>query len=145
LKIGVSDFSIEYSSHGKPYLKARDDIFFSLSHSGNYAVCAIYDKEVGVDIEKVSEAGEKLIRKVTTDSEFDFLMSLEQKARNEEFMRLWTAKESYVKRDGSGFLIPPTELAVDLSGMLSISRNGKSENVSFREISVSGYKLTVCY
>ena len=142
---GVSVFSIVYGENGKPYLKDRCDIFFSLSHSGDYAVCAIYDREVGVDVEKISGASEKLIRKVTADSEFDFLMSLDKSACNEEFARLWTAKESYVKRDGSGFLIPPTELSVDLSDVLSISRDGKRENVSFREIPIPGYKLTVCY
>ena len=144
-ELGVSDFSIVCGENGKPYLKDSEDIFFSLSHSGNYAVCAIYNKEIGVDVEKISEAQEKLIRKVTTDSEYDFLMSLDEEARNEQFARLWTAKESYVKRDGSGFIIPPTELSVDLSGELSISRNGNRENISFEEITLSGYKLTVCY
>ncbi len=143
--LDICDFSIEYGSHGKPYLQGRDDIFFSLSHSGIYAVCAIYDKEVGVDIEKVSEVPVKLIRKVATEEESDFLMSLDERVRGQQFARLWTAKESYVKRDGSGFLIPPTELSVKLGETLSISINGKREDVEFKEIPLSGYKLTICY
>ncbi len=145
LDLGVCDYSIEYAPHGKPYLKGRDDIFFSLSHSGNYAVCAIYNKEVGIDVEKVSEVPIKLIQKVATEEESDFLMSLQESARGEQFARLWTAKESYVKRDGSGFLIPPTELSVNLAEKLSISKNGKREDVHFKEIPLSEYKLTVCY
>lgn len=144
-QLGVFDFSVKYGEHGKPYLEDREDIFFSLSHSGSYAACAIYDKKVGVDVEKISSASEGLIRKVATDSEYEFLMSLQENARCEQFARLWTAKESYVKRDGSGFLIPPTEISVELSETLSILRNGKRENVSFKEIPLLGYKLTVCY
>lgn len=143
--LGIRDFSIECGAYGKPYLKGRDDIFFSLSHSGNFAVCAVYDREVGTDIEVVSNVSEKVIRKVTTDEEFELLMSLGEAERNEQFARLWTAKESYVKRDGSGFLIPPTELSVDLGETLSISNNGKRKDVYFKEIFLSGYKFTVCY
>lgn len=143
--LGVCDFSIGYGSHGKPYLKGRDDIFFSLSHSGNYAVCAVYDGEVGIDVEPVSSVTEKLIRKVATEKEYELLKSLDETERSEQFARLWTAKESYVKRDGRGFLIPPTELSVTLVDALSISHNGKNVRVTFKEIPLSGYKLTVCY
>ena len=41
---------------GKPFVAEREDVFFNISHSGVYVVCAVSDGEIGVDIEKRSKA-----------------------------------------------------------------------------------------
>ena len=40
---------------GKPYLLNNNNFHFNLSHSGDFAVCAISNKTIGIDIEKVQD------------------------------------------------------------------------------------------
>lgn len=69
---------------GKPYVEG-DPFYFSLSHSGDYAVCAISDSPVGVDIEKEKELSEKI------------------KGRFAKNTVEWTEKEAKGKLTGNGF------------------------------------------
>lgn len=41
----------EYSQTGKPYLASNKNIFFSISHSGNYVLCSIAEHDIGSDIQ----------------------------------------------------------------------------------------------
>ena len=52
-KQGLCYNELEFSvtPEGKPYLVSNSELFFSLSHSGKYAVCVIADQNVGVDVE----------------------------------------------------------------------------------------------
>ena len=38
-----------YGKHGKPYLKNYSDVYFNISHSGKYVMCAAGDMEMGVE------------------------------------------------------------------------------------------------
>ena len=69
---------------GKPYFPERPDICFNLSHSYGAAVCAVHEKEVGVDIEKIRPAPRRLANGMG----------------DRAFFRLWTAKEATLKREG---------------------------------------------
>ena len=46
---------IAIAQGGKPYLAKEPDIHFNLSHSGEWAVCAISSSPVGVDIQHCDE------------------------------------------------------------------------------------------
>jgi len=143
-EFGVKDVSIRLGKAGKPYLEGREDVFFSLSHSGKYAVAAFRNKEIGVDVEVISDVSEKVMRRVSTDREYAYLMSLDKEKRNAEFCRLWTAKESFVKLKGEGFSISPKRLEVSLGKSLTLTNDGKCEDVVFEEYELPGYKLTAC-
>ncbi len=71
---------------GKPFFPERPDICFNLSHSRGAAVCALHDRPVGVDVEKIRPAPKRLAAGLA----------------DEAFFRLWTAKEATVKRRGLG-------------------------------------------
>ena len=71
---------------GKPFFPDRPDICFNLSHSHGAAVCALHDKPVGIDVEKLRPAPRRLAEGM----------------EDEAFFRLWTAKEATVKRSGQG-------------------------------------------
>ena len=83
--------SIEIGAHGKPYFKDKTRFpFFNISHSGDYAVCAVATCEIGIDI----------LSRILTKQE---LLQLEQSEETESFFcRLWSQKESYVKWSGQG-------------------------------------------
>ena len=50
----TSTLKYKKDEYGRPYFLNREDISFSLSHSGEYAVCAVSTEgNVGVDIEKI--------------------------------------------------------------------------------------------
>ena len=49
-RYNIKDRTLKYGEYGKPYL-ASGDLFFNLSHCGDMVVCAVCDREVGVDIQ----------------------------------------------------------------------------------------------
>ena len=62
-RAGFREAAFTYGEHGKPYLNG---FCFNLSHSGTLAVLAVADGEVGVDVEKIAAASDKLICRVCT-------------------------------------------------------------------------------
>ena len=92
-------FSIICGEKGKPEF---DDIplYFSLSHSGNYAACALSDMAIGLDIEFRPEYNKKIAQRYFLQHEQDWLKGAENK--NSVFAKIWTAKESALKIMGTG-------------------------------------------
>ena len=85
---------------GKPYLAKEPDIHFNLSHSGEWAVCAISSSPVGIDIQHCDEGRRDVASRFFHREEIRYLDSLPQFRRDEGFYRLWTLKESFVKATG---------------------------------------------
>ena len=76
------DFGID--GNGKPYAEGNP-FYFSLSHSGDYAVCAISDSPVGVDIEQERQLSAPFRKRFARD------------------ILEWTKKEAKGKLTGKGF------------------------------------------
>ena len=100
---------IENTETGKPYLKNLP-LHFNLSHSGNYAACAIGDQEIGLDLQILSKTSEKLCRRFFTENERQYLRGSPDADRT--FTRIWCMKESYIKLLGKGLLIPLDSFSV---------------------------------
>ncbi|MDQ1402192.1 MAG: 4-phosphopantetheinyl transferase, partial [Actinomycetota bacterium] len=79
---------------------------------------AIATREVGVDIEVVAQgtAGLDAARVACTPSEAAALDRLEPGERAEAFLRLWTAKEAYLKGRGVGLAVAPDRVEVGVEG-----------------------------
>ena len=106
----TGDEQLIFGENGKPYLK-NGGLFFSISHSGDYAVLTVSGREVGADIEKiapVSVSGAVAARCFTPDE----LSWMRGQAADEAFYRLWTAKESVMKASGLGFSLSPKTFSV---------------------------------
>lgn len=99
-----------YGPQGKPFLRAPwgNQIRFNLSHSGNWALCAVaQDNDMGVDIECMRPADyEDLGKNILSSAEMDALRRLPAQSMARSFFTLWTRKESYVKAIGSGLSFP---------------------------------------
>ena len=97
--IHPKEVSFRRDKNGKPYAEGLD-IHFSLSHSGTVAVCAISDKPVGIDVEKVRDVNMRVAQKMFTPRERYYVFSDKRKMKR-RFFEIWTKKEAYVKRIGT--------------------------------------------
>ena len=89
--------------HGRPSLAAHPEWYFSLSHSGEYAVCALSNAPVGVDVEKYRPIrAEALAKRYFSADEAETLAALSGKEQERYFFARWTAKESVLKARGVG-------------------------------------------
>ena len=84
---------------GKPEL-ADVPLRFSLSHSGDRCACAVYDRAIGVDIQKRAAADMRILERRFTPREREYVLNSAD--REAAFTRVWTMKESYVKAFGAG-------------------------------------------
>lgn len=99
-----------YGEAGKPYLREYPDIFFSLSHSGDYVLCAFSDREIGADIQehRVSK-GEihdcaRISARFFSEKDRQRMVDAVHWGMTEEemFYRIWSVKEAVMKLDGQG-------------------------------------------
>lgn len=95
-----ADLCYRYTSLGQPVFDCPE-LFISLSHSGPYAVCALSDKPVGVDVEQRRSVDERLLKKI-----------LHPEENEDDFFRIWTAKEAFFKQQGTGIVRPMKTLRV---------------------------------
>lgn len=101
---------------GKPVLRDYPYIHFNLSHSGDYAVCAVGAGPVGVDLQKMDAPNLKLATRFFTNKESEWLLSLPVEKQKQGFYDLWVIKESYMKYTGKGFGLPMDAFTVKIEG-----------------------------
>lgn len=103
-------------TNGKPYLKDCGDIYFNLSHSGEYAVCVMADCEIGVDIQQYRKnIKEGVLKKVFHELEKARYDACAEEEKETFFYRIWAAKEAYAKYTGEGLAVDFRLLCTDLS------------------------------
>ena len=91
-----------YDKYGKPSFKDEEDIFFNISHSGNYCVCAFSDKPVGVDIQMIRPLKQNIAEKYFNNKDVEYVYENEKEIVDRT-IRVWCAKESFSKLTGKGF------------------------------------------
>ena len=102
LNISAEDIMFDRTDRGKPFAVGLP-VEFSLSHSFQLVLCALSDRPVGADIEMTRRISQKLVNYVCTDRELHYLSSAaESDVYNRRFLEVWTAKEAYFKRLGTG-------------------------------------------
>ncbi len=106
---------IQRREGGKPWFPDCPHLCFNVSHSRGAAVCALHDREIGVDVEKLRPAPPRLSKGMT----------------DEAFFRLWTAREATIKREGR-----------DWRSLLSLT--APDENCQCVENILPGWIVTVC-
>lgn len=115
---------------GKPVLRDRPGLHFSISHGGEVATCAVADRPVGVDVEGPRPVGEALLRRYFTSAE----------RASAEPLRLWTLKESCCKMTGRGLAALP-----EISLAFGASVTAMGLNAAFWETRLpGGHYLALC-
>ena len=121
---------------GKPFVKNLP-VHFSISHSGDYAVCAVSEKEIGIDIEKMRNIHPRAAERFCSKSEISYANS-SQKA----FFEVWTLKEAYFKCIGTGLDSEIKNVTFETIGN-NVICSEKGCEFSFKEID-SNYICSVC-
>ena len=92
-------------------MKGRKAFFFSLSHSGDMAICAVGPKELGADVESIQRmerffredsTANAFLSRIACEKERIWYQGLTEAEQRKGLLRLWTGKESYGKRNGLG-------------------------------------------
>lgn len=97
----TGEFEFEFEPSGKPRIAGRSDIFFSISHCSRCVACIVSDAPVGIDVEDI-QYDELLSKKVCNSEELQRIAAAANPA--EEFTKLWTMKESFLKMTGQGIV-----------------------------------------
>lgn len=94
---------IEKGVYGKPQIKGYSDFHYSLSHSGEWIVCAVDTIPIGADIQEMKPWKLQLAKRFYHKDEYNRLLTwgeTDTDRQTKEFYSMWAAKESAVKRIG---------------------------------------------
>jgi 4'-phosphopantetheinyl transferase len=136
---------IQYNNYGKPMIVGYKDIYFNISHSTDFVI-VVFDKyPIGIDIEYNLKFDDTLISKVFfTTNEIIYLNSLSSEIKRQEFFKIWTYKEAYIKAIGKGMSADPSSIDIMLNKDLFHYKNDKYRIQALTDID-SNYSCAICY
>ena len=141
---GAASADFVYGAEKKPYLR-DGGLFFNLSHSGIWAVCAVAGCEVGCDVEQVAPIDLKLARRFLPEEYADILSQPTAAERLELFYRYWTLKESFMKATGLGMALPLDAFRIVRGDGVSVLQSVDDRAYGFREFAdLPGYRCALC-
>lgn len=97
-RLGIDRPVIMRDEHGKPYIEGHEDVYFNLSHSGDYVALAYGDSPVGIDVQEVRNVSDSFAKRILNESETLTYDTADTVA----ICRIWTVKEAYAKLIGLG-------------------------------------------
>ncbi|MPM34651.1 4'-phosphopantetheinyl transferase Sfp [bioreactor metagenome] len=146
--IEVNDIIFETNIYGKPYLRNYSDFHFNISHSGDFVICAIDNKPIGVDIEKVIPLEyEAIANNFFTTREMNYIKRENLRNQLSKFYEIWTIKESYVKAYGQGFNMCFKDFSMDYNEekYIGVIRENKYDKCNIKVFNLeSDYKVAIC-
>ncbi len=137
---GVSDYENErkkerqdqlqqfFGTYGKPYLKTFPELFFNISHSGDFVVAAFGEEEIGIDIQLIKSFKDTMAERFFTLEEQHYIKrNTEKQEQNMEKqgILMWACKESYLKYTGEGLHRALNSFSVDLESQCVLDVNTK--------------------
>ena len=126
---GLREFAVEKNVFGKPYLKDHANVYFNISHSGDWVICGLGDQNLGIDVERMEDIEISIAEDFFAADECIYLNSLPERDRFDAFYTIWTLKESYTKNVGEGLNIPLDSFAIVLdSERIDIVVQGKRDD-----------------
>lgn len=140
-----TDIIIDLNTYGKPYITNLSGIYFNISHSDEWVICAIHTKELGADIEKINNIDESIFEHILSKEENKYIFNKLNK--QEIFFEYWCVKESYYKFVGKGIDSDMCMIDVNLkdSNNIKLSKYGQKQNLYFQLYNeLNDYKIVVC-
>jgi len=134
---------IKKGTFGKPYIVDDPSFHYNISHSGRYAVLGTAGSEIGVDIEEVRDIHKNLAERYFSDEERKRIYDAEEPEL--EFYRIWTMRESYIKRTGGGLSVDFRSFSISYGEGTVLKAGGEAVPNYFYEVdSIPGYAAAVC-
>lgn len=151
---GLEERMMEYDTgaQGKPYFRYHPEICFSLSHSGDYAICSIGEETIGNDIEQIRDGRLGVAERFFAADEVLWIKQAETaEEKDGRMFRLWTLKESFLKVTGLGMSLPLKDFTVCIAenGTVRI-RQSVDEKIYFAKeyqmpvLESEEYKISLC-
>ena len=126
--------------YGKAYISNFENVYFNLSHSGKMVLCAISDREVGVDIEYSDPKIDLNIAKLYFyNGEYESIMNSQNPA--DEFFKYWILKESYMKYTGLGMNLKLDSFEIKIGDEIKLKND--DEGLKFNLFNVENYKIGI--
>jgi 4'-phosphopantetheinyl transferase len=148
LNIGNKYIRFDKNNYGKPYLKDYANINFNIAHSGDYVLCAVDDKPIGVDVEEVKHIDfEEIAKSFFTTKEFEYIIDKGLEVQLDRFYEIWTLKESYIKCCGQGLSMSLKSFSIELdkNENIKVVSNNLYKEYTFKLLYLElGYKVAVC-
>lgn len=148
LNMNNNDIFFEKNEFGKPFLKGYDNFHFNISHSGEWIVCVVDEKNIGIDIEKIQHINyRELAQRFFTEKEYKFILEARLNDQLKNFYRIWTLKESYIKADGRGLSIPLESFTIEIinSKSIDVVTTNSLNKFYFKEFDIDClYKMSIC-
>src|SRR5665647_136562 len=148
-ELKVSNKAIEFNAnkYGKPLLKGNCGIYFNVSHSGDWIVCAVDNEPIGIDIEKIIPVELEIATQFFSDEEYKMLMAKSPEDWQHFFFDLWTLKESYIKAVGKGLSMHLKSFTVSFleKGEIAVKSGNRLANWTLKQYDLDPeYKMSVC-
>ena len=146
LSIPQQRFTLQRTDGGKPFFSGEEGLYYNLSHSGEYVLCGVADRSIGVDLQKADKpVRDALAKRVMTAEEYEAYLGIKAAQRQDFFYKRWTAKEAYAKWTGKGLSEEFCSLFADLPGARVISHiTGKAATLHM-ETWKDTYYIGMCY
>ncbi len=136
------------NENGKPLLKNNPGYHFNLSHSGDWVVCAVNERPIGIDVEKIHPIDLDIAKRFFSCTEYNDLMSKNDSMRLDFFYDLWTLKESYIKAIGKGLFVSLNSFYIKVINKNEIKifdEKGNCLSFFLKQYDIDAdYKLAVC-
>lgn len=131
----------------KPYLQDYPGIHFNLSHSGDYAVCALNNQPVGIDIEECKGVKEKIAERFFTAEEYEDIHRIKDEwERTKRFYTYWVLKESFMKATGLGMQLPMNAFRIHLGDVIRYEHSVNDRTYEGQRIEIAPeYCMAVCH
>ena len=133
---------IKKGAYGKPYIVEDPSFHYNISHAGRYVLLGTASSELGVDIEEIGNIHQSLAERFFSEEERRRIGESENPER--EFYRIWTMRESYVKRIGGGLSVDFRSFSLSEGKAAAVESGGKTIKNYFHEVvQIPGYAVSV--
>lgn len=141
--LGKQQITISCHEDGKPYICEYPELFFSISHSENLAICSFSSREIGVDVEKRVPIDLEIARQFFYGAEYQDIIASDDPLNT--FFDYWVLKESYMKATGMGFKLSLDAFRIVLEDEIRVYVDNILMPYGFYNTTVfENYKLAIC-